>query len=55
VRELRRRGGGGRDVRARAGRGRAVEANSTEHLHEMGERTVEGGEQAHRRPGMRSV
>jgi len=32
-----------------------VEANSTEHLHEMGERTVEGGEQAHRRPGMRSV
>jgi len=54
VRELR-RGGGGRDVRARTGRGRAVEANSAEHLYEMGERTTEGGQQAHRRPGMRPV
>lgn len=54
MRELR-RGGGGRDVRARAGRGRAVEANSTEHLYEMGERAAEGGEQAYRRPGMRPV
>lgn len=54
MRELR-RGGGGRDVRARAGRGRAVEANSAEHLYEMGERTTKGGQQAHRRPGMRLV
>lgn len=54
MRELR-RGGGGRDVRARAGRRRAVEANSTKHLHEMGERAAEGGEQAHRRLGMRPV
>lgn len=54
MRELR-RGGGGRDVRARAGRRRAVEADTTEHLHEMGERATEGDEQAHRRPGMRPV
>jgi len=54
VRELR-RGGGGRDVRARAGRRRAVEANSTEYLHKMGKRAAQGSEQAHRRPGMRPV
>lgn len=54
MRELR-RGGGGRDVRARAGRGRAVEADPAEHLHAMGQRAAEGGEQAHRRPGMRPV
>lgn len=54
MRELR-RGGGGRDVRARTGRRRAVEANSTEHFHEMGERAAQGGQQAHRRPGMRPV
>lgn len=54
MRELR-RGGGGRDVRARAGRGRAVEANSAKYLYEMGKRTIEGGQQAHRRLGMRPV
>lgn len=54
MRELR-RGGGGRDVRARAGRGRTVEEDPAEHLHEMGERTAESDEQAHRRPGMRPV
>jgi len=54
VRELR-RGGGGRDVRARAGRGRTVEADPAEYLYEMGERTVESGEQAYWRPGMRPV
>lgn len=54
MRELR-RGGGGRDVRTRAGRRRTVEANTTEHLYEMGERATKGDEQAHRRLGMRSV
>lgn len=54
MRELR-RGGGGRDVRARAGRGCTVEANSAKHLYEMGKRTIEGGEQAHWRLGMRPV
>lgn len=54
MRELR-RGGGGRDVRARAGRRRAVEANSAEHFHKMGKRTFEGGKQAHWRLGMRPV
>lgn len=54
MRELR-RGGGGRDVRARTGRRRAVEANSAKHLYKMGKRTTEGSQQAHRRPGMRPV
>lgn len=54
MRELR-RGGGGRDVRARTGRRRAVEADTAEHLHEMGKRETEGSEQAHRRPRMRLV
>lgn len=54
MRELR-RGGRGRDVRARTSRGRAVETNPAEHLHEMGERTAESSKQAHRRLGMRPV